>query len=285
MLRNRIFSVIWTAVLFVSVGCSDPEIPPSTVPEVSEPEIITTHTVAVTDQESFDYYFSLSASNNLSNRYYFEDSIGTRAVSTLTVTPKLSGFVSYQGYVKLQPVTVDTTKSPEVLQVRDVDLDYWGDGTNTYVTENRTQTNDETISFENVKYVFESADIMITYYHEGLSGDDTLTYRSVFLTKYNYKEYISVVVKEYSEYEYNETTGQNERQFYQSYDIYPTSQLKGHREYNHIVLKFTNGLTLRPDANGRVQYARKIDEESQQLPQLSDIDGCIDIYPSATVAY
>ena len=285
MLRNRIFSVIWIAVLFVSVGCSDPEIPSSTVPEVSEPEIITTHTVTVTDQESFDYYFSFSETHNMLGRYDFGDTTGTRAGSTLTVTPKLRGFVSYKGNVKLQPVTAETTKSPEVLQVRDVNLDYWGDGTNTYVTENRTQTNDETISFENVKYVFKSADITITYYHEGLSGDDTLTYRSVFLTKYNYEEYISVVVKEYSEYEYNETTGQSELQFYQSYDIYPTSQLKGHLEYNHIVLKFTSGLTLRPDANGRVQYTRKINEESQKLPQLSDIDGCIDIYPSATVAY
>lgn len=58
-----------------------------------------THTVKIDNENLFDYYFTFSATNNYSPNYNFGTSssskYGTKSTSTVTVAPKLTGFVDY----------------------------------------------------------------------------------------------------------------------------------------------------------------------------------------------
>ncbi|MDE6060889.1 MAG: hypothetical protein K2G31_05405, partial [Clostridia bacterium] len=73
--------------------------------------------------------------------------------------------------------------------------------------------------------------------------------------------------------------------YYQTYTITPSSQVKGYKEFNNIVLSFDNGVTIALDALGRATY--KSDEYSVEkaIPTLSKIVGCIDFYPPAIYEY
>ena len=255
-----------------------------------------THTVKIDSENLFNYYFTFSATNNYTSNYNFGTSssskYGTKSTSTVTVTPKLTGFVDYSGYVELKPETENENKSTKVLKNRRINIEYWGATTDIYEVNNETQQNDDSISFIDINYKFYAVNIVITYHHEGLSGIPNLSYETILITKYNYKSYLTINIENKS---YTTTTyAENDKyhrnpiytyHYYQTYTIMPSSQIKGYKEFNNIKLTFDNGTMIALDALGKATY--KSDEYSAEraIPKLSNIVGCIDFYPSAIYEY
>lgn len=252
-----------------------------------------THTVKIDNENLFDYYFTFSATNNYSPNYNFGTSssskYGTKSTSTVTVAPKLTGFVDYSGYVELKPKTESENKSAKVLKNRRINIEYWGATTNIYEVSNETQQNDDTISFNDVIYEFYTVDMVITYHHEGLSGNKSLSYETIYITKYNHKSYLTINIENksyyttsYNEYGYNPIYTYH---YYQTYTITPTSQIKGYKEFNNIKLTFDNGTIIALDALGKATYKSEEYSVERAIPKLSNIIGCIDFYPPAIYEY
>lgn len=255
-----------------------------------------THAVNINNEKTFNYYFSFSASNNYSSNYNFgtnsSSKYGTKSTSTITVTPKLTGFVEYSGYVELKPETESENKSVKVLKNRRINIEYWGTTTDIYDVNNESQQNDSTISFNNINYKFYSADIVVTYHHEGVSGNKNLSYDTIFMTKYNYKSYLAIDIENKT---YTTTTyADNDRyhrnpiytyHYYQVFTVTPSSQIKGYKEFNNIKLIFDNGIIIELDALGKATYKSEEYSTQKSIPKLSNIVGCIDFYPPAIYEY
>lgn len=250
-----------------------------------------THTVKIDSENLFNYYFTFNATNNYQPTYNFETSYGTKSMSTVTITPKLTGFVDYSGYVEFKPKTENENKSDKVLKNRRINVEYWGITTDIYEVNNETGQHDSTISFDDVLYEFYAADILITYHHEGLSGDKSLSYKTINLTKYNYTSYLTINIENRSYY----TTSYYESDYYHRYPIYTyhyyqkytitPSSIKGYYEFNNIKLTFDNGVIIILDALGKATYQSDEYGTERKIPKLSKISGCIDFYPPAIYEY
>lgn len=255
-----------------------------------------THFVNINNETLFNYYFTFSTTYSFDSNYNFGTSsssqYGTKSTSTITISPKLKGFVHYSGFVKLKAETENKNISKKVLETRKIKIEYWGTTTDTYDISNETKQNDNSISFNNVNYSFYDADIVITYHHEGLSGIKDLSYETISITKYNYSSYFTIKIENNS----NRTTTYNETDiyhrnpiytyhYYQTYTITPSSQIKGYKEFNNIVLTFDNGISVALDALGTATYKSQEYNEEQPIPKLSEIKGCIDFYPPAIYEY
>lgn len=250
-----------------------------------------THTVTIKSADLFDYYFSFSEEHKSSSNGVvgssFLDPINdhsipygtTKSTSTITITPKLTGFVDYSGYVKLKATySGSETKSNEVLEKRYINITQLGKGTDVY-TLNSATVSDTTISFNDVTYEFYEADITVTYHHEGLSGNKRLSYKTIDITNYNYASYLSVSVYNKSEKNGSATI------YYQQYTITPSNQITGPVEFNNVKITFDNGITLALDALGRASYQSGYSDTETPIPNLVSIEGCIDFYPPATYSY
>lgn len=285
------FSICLLSISFVACS-SNPNLPNNNLPNDDK----YTHTVKIDNKSLFNYYFTFSTTNNYSSNYNFGTSssskYGTKSTSTVTVTPKLIGFVDYSGYVELKPKTKSESKSDKVLKNRRINIEYWGLTTDIYEVNNETQQNDGTISFNDIIYEFYAVDMVITYHHEGLSGNKFLSYETIYMTKYNYKSYLTIKIENQS----YRTTSYNDNDYYHRYPIYtyhyyqtytitPSTQIKGYKEFNNIKLTFDNGTIIALDALGKATY--KSDEYSTEkaIPNLSKIVGCIDFYPPAIYEY
>jgi len=254
-----------------------------------------THSVKIDNEDMFNYYFTFSATNKYDSFYNFGTSssskYGTKSTSTITVTPKLTGFVDYSGFVELQAETESENKSSKVLKSRHINIEYWGATIDNYEVSNETQQNDSTISFNDVNYKFKSVDMTITYHHEGISGNTNLSYKTIFMTKYNYTSYLSVNIENQS---YRTTSYDKNNyyydpiytyHYYQTYTITTSSQIKGYKEFNHIILTFDNGIVIKLDALGKATYKSQEYSVEKATPKLSKINGCIDFYPPAIYEY
>lgn len=255
-----------------------------------------THTVKIDNEKLFNYYFTFSATNNYSSNYNFGTSsssnYGTKSISTITVAPKLTGFVDYSGCVELKPETESENKSAKVLKNRRINIEYWGTATDIYEISNETQQNDSTISFNDINYKFYAVDMLITYHHEGLSGNLNLSYETISMTKYNYKSYLTIKIENqsycttsYNENDYNHRNPIYTYHYYQTYTITPSTQIKGYKEFNNIQLTFDNGTVITLDALGKATYKSEEYSVEKLIPQLSEIMGCIDFYPPAIYEY
>ncbi len=254
------------------------------------------HTINISSEKLFNYYFTVSETNSFSSNYNFgtggSSKYGTKSTSTITVTPKLTGFVDYSGYVELKAETEKENKSEKVLKNRKINIEYWGTTIDSYDVNNETNQNDYTISFSDVNYKFNSVNIVITYHHEGLSGNNNLSFETISITKYNYKSYLSVKIenRSYSKTTYKENDTYHRYPiytyyYYQTYTILPVAVIEGCKEFNNIVLKFDNGVTIELDALGMATYKSPEYSEEKPIPKLSNIEGCIDFYPIATYNY
>ncbi len=250
------------------------------------------HSIKIDTEELFNYYFTFSLTNTLNNHYTFGNNIGTKSTSTISIIPKLTGFVDYTGYVELKAETKNETKSERILKNRRINIEFWGATTDIYEVNSETKQNDDTISFNDITYEFYASDMVITYHHEGLSGNNNLTYETISLTKYNYKSYLSISIENqsyrttsYNDNDYNHRYPIYTYHYYQTYTVTPSSQIKGYKEFNNIKLTFDNGTTIALDALGKSTY--KSDEYSAEkaIPNLSKIVGCIDFYPPAIYEY
>ena len=157
---------------------------------------------------------------------------------------------------------------------------------------NETEQHDNTISFDDINYKFYAVDIVITYHHEGLSGNKLLSYKTTNLTKYNYKSYLNIEIENhsyytisYSDYDYNHRNPIYTYHYYQIYTVTPVTLLNGCVEFNNVKLTFDNGMVIALDALGKA--TRKSNEYAveQAIPELSKIAGCIDFYPLAEYEY
>ena len=128
--------------------------------------------VKIDTKKLFDYYFSYGSSSDFQSSHIFSDnnksSYGTYSTNTITISPYLTGFVDYSGYVVFKPEYDSNDKSSKVLKNRRIDVDYWGSAIDTYVLTNETTQHDKTISFDGVTYKFYSANIVIKYHDEGI---------------------------------------------------------------------------------------------------------------------
>lgn len=258
-----------------------------------------THTVKVNNKNLFDYYFTFSSANDYLPNFNFEkrgpngSSIyGTKSASTITITPKLTGFVDYSGYVEFKPETESNNKSAKVLKNRRIDIEYWGSATDIYEVTNEKEEFDNTISFDDIDYKFYAVDIVVTYHHEGLSGNKSLSYETIYITKYNHKSYLTINIENksyyttsYHEYDYNHRNPIYTYHYYQTYTITPTSQIGGYKEFNNIKLTFDNGTIIALDALGKATYKSEEYSVKRAIPKLSNIIGCIDFYPPAEYKY
>lgn len=204
----------------------------------------------------------------------------------------MTGFVDYNGFVEFVPETDAENKSYHVLKSRKITVEYSGNTVSNYELTNETKTYDDSIYFGDVDYKFNNVNITITYHHEGLSGDKNLSYKTILLTKYNYTAYLNIDIKNESNYKI--TYDENDRyhhnpiynyNYYQTYTIRPSGSIKGNREFNNVVLSFSNNVVIKLDALGFATF--KSSEHSQELPipKLSEVDGCIDYYPPANYEY
>lgn len=258
------------------------------------------HSVKIDTEQKFDYYFSFSYKED--HDYHFDfgkingnkGSYGTRTTSTITITPKLTGFVNYSGYVILSAEHKEgsVTKSEEVLKNRKIYIEYWGLATDIYTVNNTKEQNDDTISFSGIDYKFDSADIVITYHHDGLSGIPNLSYKSISITKYNYVGYLSLTIENnerrvatYNDNDYYHKNPIYVYYYWQTYDVKPVSEIHGEVEFNNIVLTFDNNFSLALDANGKASYRGINFITEQPIPKLTKIVGSIDFYPPATYEY
>lgn len=255
-----------------------------------------THTVKVNNKNLFDYYFTFSLANDYLPNFDFGTSgstkYGTKSTSAITVTPKLTGFVDYSGYVELKPETESNNKSTEALKNRRISIGYWGSATDIYEVTNETKQHDNTISFEDIDYKFYAVDIVVTYHHEGLSGNKLLSYKTIDLTKYNYKSYLNIEIENrwyytisYSDYDYSHRHPIYTYHYYQIYTVTPVTQISGRVEFNNVKLTFDNGVVFVLDALGQATYRSTDYATEKAIPNLSNIDGCIDFYPPAEYKY
>ena len=255
-----------------------------------------THTVKIDNENLFNYYFTFSTTNNYSSNFNFGTSssskYGTKSTSTITIAPKLTGFVDYSGYVELKPETESENKSNKVLKNRRINIKYWGTTTDIYEVTNETQQNDSTISFNDINYKFYAVDMVITYHHEGLSGNKLLSYETIYMTKYNYKSYLTIKIENqsyrttsYNDNDYNHRYPIYTYHYYQTYTITPSTQIKGYKEFNNIQLTFDNGIIIALDALGKATYKSNEYSNEKVIPNLSKIVGCIDFYPPAIYEY
>ena len=279
---------------------SDNNLPDDNIGDKSQNEVDKhTHTIKVDNKNLFDYYFTFSSTNDYLPSFDFKkrgpygSSIyGTKSASTITITPKLTGFVDYSGYVEFKPETESNNKSTETLKNRRIDIEYWGSATDLYELTNEMEEYDDTISFNDIKYKFYAVDIVVTYHHEGLSGNKSLSYETIYITKYNYKSYLTINIENksyyttsYNEYDYNHRNPIYTYCYYQTYTITLTSQIKGYKEFNNIKLTFDNGVVFVLDALGQATYRSTDYATEKAIPNLSKIDGCIDFYPPAIYGY
>ncbi len=134
--------------------------------------------------------------------------------------------------------------------------------------------------------------MVVTYHHEGLSGILDLSYERIFITKYNYKEYLTLKVENRSytttSYDKNDIYHRNPiytYHYYQTYNITPSTKIKGYKEFNNIVLTFDNGVSIALDALGVATYKSEEYSTERPLPKLANIEGCIDFYSPAIYEY
>lgn len=296
-----LFSIIIFSTLCISLIACDNNVSDDN----KSPQIGNTHSVKINSEQLFNYYFTFDTTNEYLPYYNFNTNgpskLGTNSTSTITISPKLRGFVDYSGYVILKANIEDENKSERVLEDqksarvlkdRKINIDYWGTATDVYNITNQDQRNDETISFNNVNYKFSSADIIITYHHEGLSGMPNLSYETIFITKYNFKSYLSITINNQSYYttsyddsDYNHRHPIYTYHYYQTYTVTPSTQIKSYKEFNNVVLYFDNGINIALDALGTATYKSSEYSLEKPIPSLSKIVGCIDFYPSATYEY
>lgn len=272
-----VFSAICLLGLLL-VACTDSQAESGNQTEFGQ---YRTHTVTINNKELFDYYFTFSETHEssftkeyyLGGKYYGK----TTSTSTIVVTPKLTGFVDYSGYVELKATySGSDTKSNDVLKKRYMDIDTQGKATDVYTLDS-TGTEDTTISFGGVDFKFYRANITVTYHHEGLSGNKLYSYKTIDITNYNYASYLSVSI--------NNNYDSSTKLYSQSFKIQPSSGITGPIEFNHVELTFDNGKTFALDALGRATYQTPDSASAIPIPKLVSVKGSIDFYPPATYTY
>lgn len=277
-----VFSAICLLGLLL-VACADSQVEFGNQTEFGQ---YRTHTVTINNKELFDYYFTFSETHKSSftetyhNAYYGKYYGKMSSTSTIVVTPKLTGFVDYSGYVEFKATySGSNTKSNDVLKKRYMDIDTQGKATDVYTLDSTgTVTSDDTtILFGGVDFKFYRANITVTYHHEGLSGNKLYSYKTIDITNYNYASYLSVSIDN----KYDSST----KLYSQSFTIRPSSGITGLIEFNHVELTFDNGKTFALDALGRATYQTYDSASAIPIPKLVSVKGCIDFYPPATYTY
>lgn len=244
------------------VACKDKE---EETQEDNIAEDTSTHTVSVNTAELFNKYFSYQVSHPLYS-----------STSYISVDSKLKHFVEYSGYVVFVATCEDENKDAALLKDRTVNLNSYGEGEDVYeVGNNSSYTN----IFEGISYKIRSVEITMTYHHEGASGDSDLSYQSVSLTNYNYRQYFNIDIS------INETTQNREQVYYTRVYVTPMVALDGLYEFNNVVITFNTGITIKPDALGAVDYCSEYSSTKPATPVLTGISGNIDFYPPATYEY
>lgn len=235
--------------------------------------------------DDFDKYFKFSTTSSYNSESKYSEKTSTyyyevTSTSTITITPKLSGFVDYTGHV-IFAAKSKNNKPAIVMKNRGVFVDYWGSATDTYKVKDQSATydSDQTLKFSDVEYYVSEADITITYHDEGLSGNTNLTYESIKLTKYNYTSYLNISVSEGREY-YDKAY-----HYTMNYKIMPSSNVKGPVEFIDTVLTFNNGISVNLDATGNTTRTGDVSLTSHNIPTVTDVSGNIDFYPPATLQY
>ena len=265
---KKLFLLILTVIFcFSLVACNN----------ASEggPEHSTTHTVKIDNQEKFDYYFILN--HTVKNT---EDVFGHNQTSTseIKVSPRLKDFVDYSGYLILKAVA-STEKDASLLVDIRLDLSYWGNASDTKSKQSAGEYSLEVggdyimnplYSYFGITYEIKESNITITYHHEGLSGNDKLTYSTISITKYNYSTYLTLSI-------HNSSKGYN-LGYEQVFEVKPKNSYEC-VEYKHIVITFDNGLILNIGADGKMVYKKDVSDTNETIPQIKTINGEIDIYP------
>lgn len=267
-------SVIIVAIIMVigllaccTIACEDKST--ETLPDDTQEDSYT-HTVKINTAEKFNHYFSC---NITSSNPYYSDTVK----STIKISSKLKGFVEYSGKVSFSASSEEEGLSEQVLKERTVSIDSYGDGEDIYeLTKDRY--NDNSISFSSVSFSVKSVDITLIYHHDGASGNKELTYQSISLTNYNYREYLEVEIT-------NRISTSSEEEQYQQILISSVNSLNGLYEFNNVILTFDNGITIKLDALGYAEYTGENMTETPRIPKVTGITGGIDFYPPATYEY
>lgn len=286
-IRITILTTFFVLMCFILLACNGDK---NTTENTDKNPLI--HSVKIDNEALFHYYFSFDSKNVFTPYYNFGTAYGTKSVSTITITPKLTGFVDYYGYVVLMPETNSETKSEQVLKDRQIQIEYLGLTSDVCEVANKTQQYDNTISFNDINYKFSSANILVTYHHEGVSGNMALSYQSILLTKYNYSRYLTLQIqnRSYQSTMHNEisieaTNTAYVNQYALTFSISPSSEIKGYVEFNNVVLTFNNGIIIKLDAIGKATYQSTGSSVEPKIPSLSKIVGSLDFYPPATYTY
>ena len=264
---KKLFFLILTVIFcFSLVACNNAS------EGVSEPPT-TTHTVKIDNQEKFDYYFVLNHTVKNTEEVFGHSQIST---SEIKISPRLKDFVDYSGYLILK-ATSSTQKDASLLADIRLDLSYWGTASDTKSKQSAGEYSlggsyiiNPLYSYSNITYKIKESNITITYHHEGLSGNDKLTYSTISITKYNYSAYLNLSI-------YN-SLKVNDSGYEQVFEVKPKKSYEC-VEYRHIVITFDNGLILNIGADGKMVYKKDVSDANATIPQIETINGEIDIYP------
>lgn len=214
-----------------------------------------THTEKITTVQDFERFFTYSQKGIYETKKY----VGTGKASfskfsvEITITPRIKGFVEYNGNVSFQVVAnegaVEGEHNGDIISG---EIFYTGQTTITKVYESdegyddsvRLPYDGSTTSLRNdYSLVIVGLDITITYHHEGLSGDLTQTYKTITINQYNYNEYLF-------------------------------GKLKNSAYY--VTVFYDTGEEIELTITGRIP------ESKSPIGTIVDVVGTIDVYPSAT---
>lgn len=218
-----------------------------------------THTQHISTPTEFEKFFTYSNAETHSTRqanyYAAGDPAFTDCKLTITIVPRVTGFVEYAGTISFRIVaSQDSTGGGHHNEIIATDIFYTGKTIFEKNYHSDTFKDDSILlphkgelgwsTFVNT-YTLEiySVDIAVTYHNEGLSGDYSQTYKTIHVTKYNYENYLF-------------------------------GKLKNSAYY--VTIQYDTGEKVELTINGCIPESQKVNGT------IIDVSGTVDIYPNAT---
>jgi hypothetical protein len=232
---------------------------------VSSSKAAATHTENVMDARLNDY-FAIQVkpvTESEGNRYIL--------VVSFTVSAFLSSFVSYQGsgIVTFNLLRNDATTYPTNL-VKEVPVTFDKFGSATGSFEEASQDSfqrDISINWDFSSIKFTSGHCSVTYFNYGVSGDESLTYKSFALTEYNFSTYFALSASQWGSVN-------------QKVVVTPTSKnpLLDYRDV-HVVFNTQEETILHRDGS----YSDFVAADKSVVLKVVTVTGTIDQYPGKTL--
>lgn len=208
-------------------------------------------TVNINTEKLLNYYFETDC---YKKSYYSRDCI-------YEFESRLSGFIEFSGYID-----VTVTSGGESLSAR-IELDSRKTLSDT-INIGRFSSYDN-----NLQVRYNDIDIVLSYHHEGQSGQTELSFKTIELTEYNYDSYLIL-----------SKTGSSDEAYYSVRSKYVT----GLFEYNNVKITLNNGITIDLFADGDGKYVIPKENASDEFYEdayIVKVSGVIDFYPPATTGY